>query len=90
MHCLALWGQDLRGQRLHPGGRAGQKRRMYTQVLTWSFARCMLNVSRAVAEDGDLDLIVTALWSFRDRSGLGNVPAWGPERVKNLFKVTQL
>lgn len=90
MHCLALWGQDSRGQRSHPGGRTGQKQQMYMQVLAWSSARCVLNVSRAVAEDGNLDLIVTELRNFQDRLGLGNLPARGPEGLKNLFKVTQL
>ena len=30
------------------------------------------------------------LGNFQDRWGLGNLPAGGPERVRDLFEVTQL
>lgn len=46
--------------------------------------------SQAAVECGNLDLVVRESGNFQDRWDLGNLPVGGPERVKDLFEVTQL
>lgn len=90
MHCLALWGQHLPGQRSYPGEGLGRGNKCPRGCFFWSPAHWGLTISQAVAEDGNLNLVVRELENFQDGGLVGNLPAGGPERGRDLFEVTQL
>lgn len=90
LECTAWHFGGSTGHRSYPGGRTGQGQQIAMWVLLWSSAHWGLTTSQAVAEDGNLNLVVRELGHFQDGGFLGNLPAGGSERVRHLFEITQL